>query len=117
MSVALVLSAVVAVAIGLALSVRDVAALRRHPSLSLRSSPRSPPGVGLGITGVGVFCWLVLLGPPDRALVAVELAMLILLLGWIRRGKGRRASRPGAETRSTSGLRAASAASSSWRSR
>jgi hypothetical protein len=87
MSAPLVLAAVVAIAIGLAFL---VAAWPR--SVDVRPYRwvlvALAPGIGLGITAVGVFCWLVLLGPPDRTLVAVELAALILLLGWIRHGRG-----------------------------
>ena len=90
MSLPLVLSALVAFGIGLAFLCATW-----PPSVPIRPYravvATLAPGVGLGITAVGVFCWLVLVGPPDHVLVAVELGVLILLLAWIRRGKARRA--------------------------
>ena len=93
------------------LPVRDVAALRRHPSLSLRSSPRSPREWVSASRRVGVFCWLVLVGPPDRALVAVELARADPSAGLDQTRQGAARSGRLSETGSTvSGFRAQSAA-------
>jgi hypothetical protein len=90
MSVALILSAVLAVAIGFAfLCATWPPAVDFHPYRAVVIALAS--GVGLGITAVGLFGWLVLFGPPDRALMAVELAVLILVVGWINRAKGWRA--------------------------
>ena len=86
MSVALILSAVLAVAIGFAfLCATWPPAVDFRPYRAVVTALAS--GVGLGITAVGLFGWLVLFGPPDRALMAVELAVLILVVGWINRAK------------------------------
>jgi hypothetical protein len=88
-SVALALSAVVAVAIGLTV-VRGLwpCSVDLRPYRFLVAALAG--GVGLGITAVGLFCWLSLLGLPDRKLIAAELVLLTLLSVWLtrrRRGK------------------------------
>jgi hypothetical protein len=49
-------------------------------------------GVGLGLTAVGLFCWLLLFGVPDRAFVAVELVVLAVFGGWLAQQRGARAA-------------------------
>ena len=86
MSVALILSAVVAVAIGfVALSAiwPGAVTFRTYRWIVVALAP----GVGLGITSIGVFCWLMLFGPPDRTLLVVELGVLTLLVVWVTRTK------------------------------
>ncbi len=91
MSLAILGSAVVAVAIGYAV----LYALwpRGVPLRPYRWLVRSlGVGVGLGLTAVGLFCWLLLFGVPGRALVAVELAVLALFGGWFAQRRRARAA-------------------------
>jgi hypothetical protein len=85
-SLALVGSALVAVAIGYAV----LCALwpRAVPLRPYRWLVRTlAVGVGLGLTAVGLFCWLLLFGVPGRALVVVELGVLAVLW-WFARRRG-----------------------------
>ena len=47
-------------------------------------------GVGLGVTSLGLFAWLLLVGTLGRGVILVELASLALLWLWVRRREGRR---------------------------
>ncbi len=96
MSLALLGSTVVAVATGYAV----LCALwpRSVPLRPYRWLVRTlAVGVGLGLTAVGLFCWLLLFGVPGRALVAVELVVLAVLGGWFAQRRGARAAGAGPE--------------------
>ncbi len=48
-------------------------------------------GIGLGITSIGLFVWLLLVGTASRGLIGAELGLLVLLgIRWLRR-RSRRA--------------------------
>jgi hypothetical protein len=51
-------------------------------------------GLGLGITAIALFCWMLPFGSPGGALLGVELAVLTLLVLRIRRGNAWRALAP-----------------------
>jgi hypothetical protein len=51
-------------------------------------------GLGLGITAVGLFGWLVVAGVPDRKLAGVELVVLAALAALLARRRGARAATP-----------------------